>query len=101
MDPRWGLKRRQNEHDIVDNPDHATPRNNHKSLKSNIISRYKGDTWNEICLLEILRIKIERRTADLQLYFGRKILLSSNYHSYSIQSSPDDGPPLGFETSTE
>jgi len=31
MDPLWGLKHRQNEHDTVDNPDHATPKNNHEA----------------------------------------------------------------------
>ena len=69
MDPLWGLKRRQNEHQIVANPDHATAKNDHRSLKANITTLYGGETWKEICLLESLRIKIERRTADLQ-YVG-------------------------------
>jgi len=60
------LKRRLNEQKTVDNPDHTTSKNFHRSLKSNITSLYGGETWKEICLLEILRIKIERRTADLQ-----------------------------------
>jgi len=50
----------------VDNLDHATPENYHRSLKSNITSLYGWNTWKEICLLEISRIKIERRIADLQ-----------------------------------
>jgi len=66
MDPRWGLKHRQNEHNTVDNLDHDTPKNYHRSLKSNIAFLYRGDTWKEIYLLEMLRIKIERRTTDLQ-----------------------------------
>jgi len=66
MDPLWGLKPRQNEHNTVHNSDHATPKNYHRILKSYITSLYGGDTWKEICLQEILRIKIERRNADLQ-----------------------------------
>jgi len=48
------------------NPDHDTPKNYHRRLKSNITSMFRVDTWKEICLLEILRIKIERRTIDLK-----------------------------------
>jgi len=66
MDSLLGLKHRHNEHNTVHNLDHATPENYHRSLKSNITSLYGGDTWKEICLLEIIRIKTERRTADLQ-----------------------------------
>ena len=51
MDPLWGLKCRQSEHDTVDNPNHATPKNYHRNLKSNNTSLYGGDTWKEICLL--------------------------------------------------
>ena len=67
MDPLWGLKRQLNEHQTVDNLDHTTAKNYHRSLKSNITSLYGGETRKEICLLEILRIKIEKGTADLQL----------------------------------
>jgi len=66
MDPRWGSKRRQNEVKTVDNPEHEATENSHRGLKSNITSLYGGETWKEICLLEILRIKIERRVADLE-----------------------------------
>jgi len=66
MDSLWGLKRRHNELETVGNPDHDSTKNFHRSLKSNITSLYGGETWKEICLLEILRIKIERRAADLQ-----------------------------------
>jgi len=65
MDPHWGLKCRKNEHNIVDNPDHATPKSYHRSLKSKITSLYGGDTWKEIYLLKIIRIKTERRITDL------------------------------------
>ena len=37
MDPLWGSKRQHEKHNTVDNPDHATPKNYHKSLKSNIV----------------------------------------------------------------
>ena len=36
MDPLWGLKRRLNEQKTVDNPDHTTSKNFHRSLKSDI-----------------------------------------------------------------
>jgi len=51
---------------MMDNLDNATPKNYHRSLKSNITSLYRWDTWKEICLLEMPRIKIERRIVDLQ-----------------------------------
>jgi len=66
MDPLWGLKRWQSELITVDNPDHDSSKIFHRSLKSNITSLYGGETWKEICLLETLRIKIERRIADLE-----------------------------------
>jgi len=50
----------------VDNQDHATPKNYQRSIKSNITYLYGGETWKEIRLLKILRIKIEKRTANVQ-----------------------------------
>jgi len=58
MDPVWGLKRQQYEQNIVDNLDHTTPKNYHRSLISNITSLYGGNTWKEIFLLEISRKKL-------------------------------------------
>lgn len=66
MDPRWGSKRRQTELETVDNLEHEATNNSHRGLKTNITSLYGGETWKEICILEMLRIKIERRAADLQ-----------------------------------
>jgi len=53
MDPLWGLKRQQNEHNTVDNLDHPTPKNCHRSLKSNITSHYGGDTSKDSSLKEL------------------------------------------------
>jgi len=37
----------------------------HINLNTIIASLYKGETWKKICLMEKLRIKINRRVADL------------------------------------
>ena len=37
---------------------------NHRSLKSKILSLHGGDVWSEILLLERFRVRIARRAAD-------------------------------------
>ena len=66
MDPLWGLKCRQNEHNTVDNPDHATAKNYHRSLKSNIYNiSSREEDWVNL-------------TADGRISWERKSSCTSN-----------------------
>ena len=66
MDPRWDSKRRQMFRDTVDNPASSSLNNNHRNLKTKILSPHEGDAWEEICYLKKTRMKIERKAADLK-----------------------------------
>jgi len=49
---------------------------------------FRGDSWNEICLLKRLRIKIERRTTHFSL------------PPLFLDHCPTNGSCYGFETPT-
>lgn len=51
MDLLWGLKYRQNKDNTMDNPDHATPENHHRSLKSNI----DGNSHSQVLVHDICK----------------------------------------------
>jgi len=81
---------RQNSNITMDNLNSSSTKNNHKSLKSNIISLYGEDAWKMICLLEKSSLKIERRALDLQFlkYFcDRNIRQNSNITVDNMNSS--------------
>ena len=66
MDPIWDSKRWCKNSITVGSPVKNSKSSNHRSLKSNILSLYGGDTWSEILALESVRIRIKRRASDLQ-----------------------------------
>ena len=88
MDPRWDSKHRHMFLNTVDNPRSSLRNDNHRSLKTKILSLHGGDSWEEICYLERTRMKIERRAAEFSPSSN------SSFHC------PEDGSSLGFETST-
>ena len=80
MDPRWDSKRRQVFLDTVENPGSSSKYDNHRNLKTKILSMHGGDSWEEICYLERTRMKIERRAVvtinELKTFFNFFIQLS-------------------------
>ena len=69
MDPIWGSKRWCKNSLTVDSPIKDSKSTNHRSLKSNILSRYGGDTWSEILALKSVRVRIKRRASPHEYLF--------------------------------
>ena len=65
MDPIWDSKHWYKNSLTVDSSIKDSKSTNHRSLKSNILSLYGGDTWSEILALESVRVRIKRRASDL------------------------------------
>jgi hypothetical protein len=49
----------------VDHPNSTSQKPLHRNLQTKIVTLYGGDTWKEIRDLEKIRVKIQRKEADL------------------------------------
>ena len=61
-----GSKRRQIiMKNTMDYPNSVSQKPLHRNLQTKIVTLYGGDTWKEIRDLEKIRVKIQRKEADL------------------------------------